>query len=152
MKQTVDDLVSTKEHRSYLRDVQRRSRRARWSTRARYVSIHLSWIVVLLAGAAISLVEALELPRAVAPLLGFVVVVFQGVDRIFDRTSRGSIAMDQLRRNLAGEERQLLGRVGDYAAAEHPVDLFAERCEELLKQNDDAMIAYFADLPRGADK
>lgn len=120
-----------------------------WTTRLRYLLVHLSWVVVLLAGAAVPLAEALDLSSWVVALLGFTVVAFQGVDRLFDRTSRGSEAMDRLRRGLAREQRLLLVGGGDYAAMDAAADrakLFVERCERLLGENDATMVEYFANL------
>ncbi len=115
-----------------------------------YVAIHASWIVVLLAGAAVSLVDVFDLSSRFAALLGFVVVVFQGIDRVFDRTAPGAQADDRLRRALAQEQR-LLVCGGPYADAEDAVRLFADRCEGLPAKNDETMIDYFARLTRGAD-
>jgi hypothetical protein len=108
--------------------------------------IHLSWIIVLAAGAAVSVVEAVDLPSWVAPVLGFVVVLFQGIGRVFGRTSQGSRAMDLLRRRLAHEQRLVLVRAGPYATVGEPMKLFIERCEQLLTENDATMVDYFASL------
>jgi hypothetical protein len=119
--------------------------------RARYVAIHASWIVVLLAGAAVSLVDVFDLSSRFAALLGFVVVVFQGIDRVFDRTAPGAHADNRLRRALAQEQRLLPVRGGPYAKAEDAVGVFAERCERLLAENDATMIDYFARSTRSSD-
>ncbi len=110
------------------------------------MAIHLSWIVVLLAGAAVSLVEVFDLSTRVAALLGFVVVAFQGFDRIFGRTSQGSRSMDALRRGLAREQRMMLVGGGPYHGATDRNAPFVQRCERLLQINDDAMANYFAGL------
>lgn len=115
MRGQFTDLFSTPEDRAYQDEIRRRDRRATWATRSRYLLIHLSWIIVLLAGAGISLGEALTgTPDWVTPLLGFVVVVFQGIGRVFGRTSSGSLAMDQLRRGLGRERRLVLVGGGPY--------------------------------------
>jgi hypothetical protein len=131
---------------AYLREIRRRDRRARWATRARYTTIHLSWIIVLLAGGAVSLVEVFGLSTWVAALLGFTVVVFQGIDRVFGRTSQGARAMDVLRRGLEHEQRLLLVGADVYATVDDPGALFVERCERLIGENDAAMVDYFARL------
>jgi hypothetical protein len=147
-----DEAVGPDEHVAYLDEIRRRDRRARWGTRLRYLVMHVSWIIVLLAGAAIALVEVFGLSSWVAPLLGFVVVVFQGVDRIFERTARGALAMDVLRRGLEREQRLLLVGGGPYAIAEDRGSLFAARCEDLIAENDRTMVAYFAELAADADE
>ena len=149
MRKQLDALADTADQRAYLREIRRRTRRSTWSARGRYVMIHFSWIVVLAAGAAVSLVEVFGWSRSIAALLGFVVVVFQGVGRIFGRTAAGGEAMDVLRRGLAREQRQLLVADGPYADATDAgarFTLFADRCEELLGANDEAMVEYFAHL------
>jgi hypothetical protein len=146
MRKELDAIATSPEQKAYLQEIRRRDRRATWATRCRYVLIHLSWIIVLLAGAAVALVDVFDLSSRFAALLGFVVVVFQGIERVFDRTSVGSRSMDLLRRGLAREQRLMLVRGGPYASAEDPIELFAERCEQLLSENDDAMVDYFAKL------
>ncbi len=119
--------------------------------RARYVSIHLSWIVVLVAGAAVALVDVFDLSTRYAAVLGLVVVVFQGFERIFDRTSHGAQANDVLRRALEQEQRMALGGIGPYVDAADPFDVFAERCEALIAAHDATMVDFFSNLTGGAD-
>jgi hypothetical protein len=146
MRKPIETLVHSPEQQEYVREIQRRERRARWSTRSRYLAIHLSWIVVLLAGAGVPLAEALGSPAWLPPVLGFVVVAFQGFERIFGRTSAGSRSMDRLRRGLAREERLLLAGVGAYADETTRADVFVGECEKLLLVNDEEMVDYFAGL------
>ena len=146
MGKLLETIAQNPEQRAYLREIRRRERRATWSTRGRYVAIHMSWIVVLLAGAAVPLAQALGSPAWVGAVLGFVVVAFQGFDRIFGRTSQGSRSMDLLRRRLAREQRMMLVGGGQYAADVDRVHVFVDRCEDLLVANDDEMIEYFAGL------
>jgi len=146
MRRELNAIATTPEQRAYLREIRRRDRRATWGTRSRYVSIQLSWIIVLVAGAAVSLTDVFDLPSWVAPVLGFVVVVFQGIERVFGRTSQGSKAMDLLRRKLAHEQRLVLVGGGPYATVGEPMEVFIERCEQLLTENDETMIDYFASL------
>ncbi|MGA9279566.1 hypothetical protein [Ilumatobacter sp.] len=146
MGKQLEALAQNPEQKAYLREIRRRERRATLSTRGRYVAIHLSWIVVLLAGAGVPLAQALGSPAWVAAMLGFVVVAFQGFDRIFGRTSEGSRSMDLLRRRLAREQRLMLAGGGQYAAGVDRIEVFVDRCEDLLLANDDEMVNYFASL------
>ena len=145
MSKELKAMATTPEHVAYLREIRRRDRRATSATRSRYASIDSSWIIVLAAGAAVALVEAIDLASWVAPVLGR----SRGrprLDQVFGRTSEGSKPMDLLRRRLAHEQRLVLVRGGPYATVGEPMKLFIERCERLLTENDATMVDYFASL------
>lgn len=155
MRHELEAFASTARQKAYLEEIDRRTRRGAWAMRARYVAIHASWIVVLLAGAAVALVDVFDLSTRFAAVLGFVIVVFQGIERIFERTSQGAAANDVLRRALEREGRLLLVGGGAYADAADEtaaLDVFAVHCEDLLARNDAVMIDYFAALARSIDK
>jgi hypothetical protein len=146
MRKEVIALADTPERKAYLDDIRLRDRRAKWNSRLRYGTMHLSWIIVLVAGASIAVATTLEWPSWTVPMLGLVIVVFQGLDGIFHRTAPGGRAMDILRRGLEREQRRML--VGSYPYNKE-VDryaLFVERCEKLLYANDAFMVDYFADI------
>lgn len=126
----------------YLAGIDRRLRSATWQVRARTATIQLSWVVVLTAGAAVSVVEALEWNRWIGSALGFLVVVFQGVERIFGRTSEGFRSIDVLRRDLGREKRLFQTGEGPYKDLEDPFAHFVEQAEELIRINDEEEVAY----------
>lgn len=138
---------ATSDQRSaYMADIDRRLRQATIQVRLRVGAIQFSWVVVTIAGAAVAVVEAVGWPGWVAALLGFLVVVFQGLERIFGRTTEGSRSIDVLRRDLGREKRLYLASEGRYKAADDPFSSFVEIAEELIARNDDEEVAYNAQL------
>ncbi len=75
---------------------------------------------MIVAGAGVPLTEALGGPAWIGPILGFVVVVAVGIDRIFGRTTPAASAQDALRRGLARERRLFLSGASPYDAADAP--------------------------------
>ncbi len=128
------------EPRRYAAAVRARLRVARAAGRMRAGGIQVTWLVVVLAGAAVPLSQALEAPSWVGPVLGFTVVIAAGIERIFQRTTDAALALDALRRALERAERQLVApgptAEGDRAAA------FVERCEEAFRDYDERMEDY----------
>ncbi len=103
-------------------------------------------MIVTIAGAAVALVEAFGWDRWVAALLGFVVVVFQGLERIFGRTTEGSRSVDVLRRELGREKRLYLTGEGRYKNDDDPFSSFVEVAEVIIARNDQEEVAYNAQL------
>jgi hypothetical protein len=138
--------------RRYERELIRRRRRltAQWGARA--FVVQATWIVILAAGAAVPLATALEWDDSVGPVLGFVVVVATGVERIFGRTTQGAVAVDELRRRLDRERRLLDTRRMEYAETDDPFGLFVARSEEAIDQYDRTMVEYGARLTRDSDE
>lgn len=116
--------------------------------------IQVVWLVVLVAGAAIPLTEALADDgwSWVTPLLGFTVVVAAGLERILSRTTDAAVALDQLRRNLSRERRLLIARAGPYEQSTDPFPLYSARAEALIETYDLSMVEYYrrivGDAPR----
>ncbi|MEM9561360.1 MAG: hypothetical protein AAGA93_02000 [Actinomycetota bacterium] len=138
---------ATGEQRSaYMAEVDRRLWQATWQVRFRVGAIQLSWVIVTIAGAAVALVEAFDWPRWVAALLGFVVVVFQGFERIFGRTTEGSRSVDVLRRDLGREKRLYLTGEGRYKDDADPFSSFVGVAEAIIARNDDEEVAYNAKM------
>ena len=82
-----DDLVElTPAQHEYLASIKKRAGAAGASAWARAGTVHLLWLVVVLAGAGIPLNGALGGPGWVEPVLGFVIVAAAGADKIFART------------------------------------------------------------------
>ncbi len=100
--------------------MRRRLRAASFAVWLRAGGIQFAWLVILGAGAAIPLSEALidQGWSWVSPTLGFLVVVAAGVERIFGRTTEAAVALDRLRRELAREHRMLTAAAGPYSLAE----------------------------------
>lgn len=141
-------LAPTPGGQAYLLDVDRRLRQANWLVRGRVGAIQLSWVVVTIAGAAVSVVEVLDAPRWIGAGLGFAIVSFQGLDRIFGRTTEGSRSLDVLRRDLYREKRLFTVGEGPYRGVEDPFGLFVERSEAIVALNDAEEVAYNARLSR----
>ena len=143
----------------YLAAVDKRARRADWAVVSRLVGLQTAWAVALLAGAAVSLVQAIpksvewfpDEPVWITALLGFVVVVAQGATQLFARTSGVVKADDALRRNLARERRLFDCGEGPYADAVNQFSLFVERVEAELEKHDDSATAYSASLLKNGD-
>lgn len=148
---TTEPSATPNSHEShpYLAEMRRRARRGTWETRLRVTVVHLAWLVVLAAGAAVAVLTALgedTKGAELAPWLGFTVVVFQGVGRIFDRTSEGSKAVDTMRRGIDRELRLYQAGGGHYANLEDPFARFVTEAEELMAAHDDVMTGYLASL------
>ncbi len=113
---------------------------------ARTAGIQLVWLVIIVAGAAIPLVELADGWRWASPVLGFVIVIAAGVERIFGRTTEAAVAVDLLRRRLARERRLHATLTEDYAVADDPNDLYVERTEQHLDRYDKTMIDFNASM------
>lgn len=140
--------VLSPDHQHYDRAIRRRLRIANGAAWFRATGIQVVWLVVLIAGAGVPLTQALTSDgwTWVNPVLGFVVVIGAGVERIFSRTTEAAVSLDVLRRNLARERRLLMAGSGEYAASDHPHRLYAERVEALIATYDGKMIDYNAQL------
>ncbi len=77
-----------------------------------------------------------------SPVLGFVVVVAAGLERIFSRTTQSAVALDELRRGLARERRLLVAGTGEYADPDGRVETYVRRSEEHLAAYDAMMVDY----------
>lgn len=117
----------------YLRTVEKRIRWSDFGMNLRSVGQVSAWTVALLAGAAVPFVQVFDTtPRWLPALLGLIVVAAQGIDRLFARRSRGSAAMDRMRRALSKERRLFLSQAGEYATADDPFERFVTRVEATL--------------------
>jgi hypothetical protein len=131
-------------HQAYDRIVRGRLRTANVAAWLRSTGIQIVWLIVLAAGAGVSLTQALA-PDGwdwVNPVLGFIVVLGAGVERVFSRTTEAATALDVLRRSLARERRLLMAGTDEYATTEHPHRLYAERVEALIATYDEKMVGY----------
>ncbi len=128
----------------YDRSIRRRLRIANAAAWFRATGIQVVWLIVLVAGAGVPLTQAIASDGWdwVNPVLGFVVVVGAGVERIFGRTSEAAVSLDVLRRNLARERRLLITGSHEYATSDDPHRLYAERVEALIGTYDEEMIGY----------
>ena len=122
----VDNTGDMEAHqRDYVRAVHKRVRRADAAVISRVLAIQLAWIVSLVCGAGVTLVQALDSETIdwlsagdvawISALLGFIVVVAQGAGRLVGRTSGVVHADDTMRRKLAvksGSSRPARGRTG----------------------------------------
>jgi len=138
----------TKNQQRYFNMLRFRSRIADLAARLRAVGIQLNWLAILIAGAAIPLIKALDIDEAewVIPSLGFVVVVAAGLERIFARTTEAATAVEELRRRLARERRLLLAESEEYAASEDRFATFVKRSEEAIAKYDSIMVKYDAKI------
>ncbi|MFV0459227.1 MAG: hypothetical protein ACK5MT_10735 [Actinomycetales bacterium] len=129
--------------RRYDGALRRRLRLATMAGSARAIGIQVVWLVIIVAGAAIPLTDAV-LPGWdwISPTLGFIIVVAAGLERIFRRTTDAAVSLDELRRSLARERRGLLTGIGPYEASEADYVLFIERAEALIAEYDAQMVAY----------
>lgn len=134
--------------RSYERIIGRRLRAANWAAGARTAGIQVTWLVIVVAGAAIPLVELFDGWDRASPVLGFVIVIAAGVERIFGRTTEPAVALDVLRRQLAREGRLLHALADDYAATADPFALYVQRTDQHLQRYDEEMVAYNTSLLR----
>lgn len=151
-----DATVVNAAQQRYLASVKKRVRRADLAVISRLAGLQTAWGVALLAGGAVSLVQAIEgatplgadEARWITALLGFVVVVAQGATQLLARTSGVVKADDEMRRNLARERRLFECGGAPYGDAVDPFALFVERAEAELAKHDDHVAAYSAALLR----
>ena len=143
-------LTPTGGQETFARLVRRRRRVASFAVWLRAGGIQFAWLVILGAGAAIPLSEALidQGWSWVSPTLGFLIVVAAGVERIFGRTTEAAVALDRLRRELAREHRMLTAAAGPYSLADDCFALYAQRTEEHIARYDEQMVAYHSQVVR----
>jgi hypothetical protein len=135
---TPDDQTPIPEHRTtYLAEFDQRLRRWRRATLVRDVGLQSTWIIALLAGAGVPLVQSFAWDRGVASLLGFVVVVATGAERLFARTSEQADALDRCRRGLESERRMYMTATGPYTNESEHFRLFVERSEVITAAYDE---------------
>ena len=136
----------TKSQRKYRRMMRTRLGVADFAAWLRAGGIQMVWLTVLIAGAAIPLSESLIPENGgwewVSPVLGFVIVVAAGIERVFSRTTSAAVALDELRRSLARERRLLLAGSDEYAEADDRFAMYAKRAEDLIAQYDKKIIDY----------
>ena len=137
----------------------RRVRRANAAVLSRVIGVQIAWSVSLLCGAGVALAQvwsgfddsSSNAPQWVSALLGFVIVVAQGADRLFARTSGVVQADDQMRRNMAREQRWFQAGAGPYLGSDDPFNLFVDRAEAELALHDQQVSVYSAKLLEGTD-
>ncbi len=151
--------TTIEQQQTYLAAVRRRVRRADAAVLSRVAGVQVAWSVALIAGASVPLVQAIGAGNTrvaanaawITAILGFLVVIAQGADRLFARTSGVVRADDEMRRNLAREERLYLAGSGPYADAADPFHLFVERAEAELARHDGHAAAYSGALLQNGD-
>jgi hypothetical protein len=143
MNHAVDHQRTKDDHR-YDRLIRSRLRVANVAAWLRASGIQIVWLVILIAGAAIPLSEALITSgwAWVSPTLGFIIVIAAGLERIFSRTTGAAVALDRLRRDLSRERRLLIARSGPYAELTDPFCTYAERAESVIAEYDQAMVSH----------
>jgi hypothetical protein len=143
-------LAPTSGQRTFDRHIRRRLRAANVAAWLRAGGIQFAWLVIVVAGAAIPLSEALidQGWSWVSPKLGFLIVIAAGVERIFGRTTEAAVALDCLRRELARERRMLTATAGPYSLADDRFALYAERTDEHIARYDERMVAYHRQVIR----
>jgi hypothetical protein len=143
-------LTPTDGQETFTRLARRRLRFASFAVWLRAGGIQFVWLVILGAGAAIPLTEALidQGWTWVSPTLGFLIVVAAGVERIFGRTTEAAVARDRLRRELAREHRMLTAAIGPYSLTDDRFVLYAQRTEEHIARYDEQMVAYHSQVVR----
>jgi hypothetical protein len=129
----------------FIRDLDRRLRRWRVATHVRNGGLQSTWSVALLAGAGVPLVQSLGWSRSVASVLGFVVVVASGAERLFARTADQAEALDNCRRGLESERRLYSTAAGSYTGEPDSFRLFVERTEEITAEFDRRSLAAHRD-------
>ncbi len=144
---SVGDLELTDAQQRYVADLRSRIRTGRVAALLRTGGLQVLWIIVIVAGAGVSLSDAVTAPSWVAPTLGFVVVVAAGVERIFSRATPAAAAQDRLRRGLAREQRLFAARAEPYTDDE-AFALYSSRSEALLAEYDRVMLDYSSSLAR----
>lgn len=132
-------LDATQQH--YVRRIEKRIRWADRGMNARSVGQKAAWTIALAAGGAVSLSQAIVDTWDWLPaVLGFVVVVAQGSDRILNRSADGSASMDRMRRDLSREVRLFHARAAQYDIDDR-FPVFVERAEAILSAYDDDSVA-----------
>ncbi len=128
----------------YDRHLRRRLQLADTAAWLRAGGIQAVWLVVLLAGAAVPLSDAILRDgwTWVSPMLGFIIVVAAGLERIFRRTTDAAVPLDELRRKVARERRLLLAGAENYGDPGATYALYAERVEQHIAEYDRQMVAY----------
>ncbi len=144
MDDNVEIAPVTPGQQQYDRVLRRRLRVADTAAWLRAGGMQAVWLVVLVAGAAVPLTEAIltEGWTWVSPVLGFVIVVAAGLERIFRRTTDAAVSLDELRRKVARERRLLQARADVYSDPDATYALYAERVEQLIADYDRRMVAY----------
>ena len=143
----------------YLEAVERRVRRANAAVLSRVIGVQIAWSVSLVCGAGVALVQLWGVidtsgspgPQWTSAILGFVIVVAQGADKLFARTSGVVRADDEMRRNMARELRWFRAGAGPYLGSDDPFSQFADRAEAELARHDHHVADYSANLLRGTD-
>lgn len=135
---------STPGQQRFDRLLQRRLRVANATAWMRAGGIQAVWLIVLVAGAAIPLSDALIIDgwTWVTPVLGLVIVFAAGLERIFRRTTDAAVPLDELRRNIARERRLLMASANVYGEPGATHALFAERVEAHIAEYDRQMVDY----------
>ncbi len=144
---STDGIQDTPAQQRYAAELHRRVRLGNAGALLRTWGIQALWIIVILSGAGVPLNEALDGPYWVGPVLGFLVVVAAGIERVFGRTTPAAAAQDVLRRGLAREQRLFDAGVGDYRG-DDAFERYLRRCEELISAYDESMLDYSASLAR----
>lgn len=135
---------TTPGQRRYDSTLERRLRLADTAARMRAIGIQTVWLVILVAGAAVPLSDAVLNTgwNWVSPTLGFIIVVAAGLERIFRRTTDAAVPLDELRRKVARERRLLLAGAERYSSPDATYVQYAERVEEHIAEYDRQMVAY----------
>jgi len=123
----------------FMRRLDRRIRRTRVAALARNAGVQAAWSLTLLAGAGVPLVSSFDW-NATASVLGFVVVVASGAERIFARTADGGEAIERLHRGLASERRLYQACAGPYGDDATRFEQLVERTESLISIYDAAIV------------
>lgn len=132
-------LDATQQH--YVRRIEKRIRWADRGMNARSVGQKTAWTIALAAGGAVSLSQAVANSWNWLPaVLGFVVVVAQGSDRLLNRSADGSASMDRMRRDLSREVRLFHARAAHYDIDDR-FPVFVARAEAILSAYDDDSVA-----------
>ena len=142
-----------KRQRRYERKIRFRLRIANVSLLLRAGGLPVIWLVVVVAGAAVPLSEAIieEGWEWVTPTLGFVVVVAAGLERIVSRTTGAAVALDELRRSLTRERRRRLAAVDEYADATTSFAVYVRTAEELFRTYDERMVEHNKTAAKAGD-
>ena len=136
----------------YTRRIRWRLRMANLAAWMRAGGIQIVWLTILIAGAAITLSEVLIDSgwEWVSPVLGFIVVIAAGLERIFSRTTPAAAALDELRRNLAHEYRIFLAAPDEQDGGADRFEKYVERSEALVADYDQKMIDYNSRVVRAS--
>jgi hypothetical protein len=133
---------------TYKKEMRRRIRRTTVRTRTRLFTMQMMWVVVLAAGAAVPLATALKWHAWVGPVLGFVVVVASGTERIYGRTTPAAVAWEKLNRELDRQTRLFntstleYAEYAEYARRHERFALYVKHSEKAIRKFDKTMLAY----------